>query len=278
MWFHRGQNEPTLAKTVSQPCTQSQCESPEFVYWCGKINLTPWYHRKLWEFCYILRVLDEAEMLRPGRSGVGFGVGREPLAAAMAVAGCRILATDMAEEGAVEQGWVVTGQHTGSLHDLNDKGICDPGIFQERVRYRTVNMNAIPADLGTFDFAWSACAMEHLGSLRHGLDFVRNSLTFLRPGGVAVHTTEFNLSSNRGTAADGPTVIYRRKDFAEFARALTAEGHEISLNFNAGSGPVDRYVDLPPYAQVKHLKLQLAGYVSTSFGLKIRKGRPPGAG
>ena len=33
-----------------------------------------------------------------------------------------------------------------------------------------------------------AVDLEHLGSLENGLAFVRNAMSFLRPGGVAVHT------------------------------------------------------------------------------------------
>ena len=38
--------------------------------------------------------------------------------------------------------------------------------------YREVDMRAIPTDLRGFDFAWSSCALEHLGSLGAGMAFV----------------------------------------------------------------------------------------------------------
>jgi hypothetical protein len=41
-------------------------------------------HRKLWEWCYIAQVLWERGLLQPGRPGLGFGVGHEPLAALFA--------------------------------------------------------------------------------------------------------------------------------------------------------------------------------------------------
>ena len=51
-------------------------------------------------------------------------------------------------------------------------------------------MRDLPDDLGSFDFIWSSCSFEHLGSLGEGERFVLEALRFLKPGGVAVHTTE----------------------------------------------------------------------------------------
>jgi hypothetical protein len=65
---------------------------------------------------------------------------------------------------------------------------------------------------GAYDFLWSSCALEHLGSLDAGLDFVVNAMDLLKPGGTAIHTTEFNLSSDDETLTSGPCVIYRRRD------------------------------------------------------------------
>jgi len=132
-------------------------------------------------------------------------------------------------------------------------------------------MNAIADDLVDFDFVWSSCAFEHLGSLEAGLRFVKRTMDCLRPGGVAVHTTEFNLSSNTDTLEAGGTVLYRRCDIEALAAQLAAAGHELELDFDPGNGPADHHVDLPPYQAELHLKLQIGSYVSTSFGLIIGK-------
>ncbi|MGH6981103.1 MAG: hypothetical protein ACREFC_07830, partial [Stellaceae bacterium] len=72
-------SQPSLRGAVSQLCTANQFREPEFARWCGVVRLAAAHHRKIWEYVYILQVLDEAGMLGPGRSGLGFGVGREPL-------------------------------------------------------------------------------------------------------------------------------------------------------------------------------------------------------
>jgi len=46
---------------------------------------------------------------------------------------------------------------------------------------------------------------------------------------------------------------------------------KVAITFDLGDGPLDRYVDAPPYTQDKHLKLQLARYVTTSFGIIAQK-------
>jgi hypothetical protein len=55
---------------------------------------------------YIIRALDERACLQPGKTGLGFGVGREALVAYFARRGCQILATDLATPEAARLGWV----------------------------------------------------------------------------------------------------------------------------------------------------------------------------
>lgn len=233
------------------------------------------YHRKLWEFVYIAQALYERGMLKPGKRGLGFGVGTEALVAIFADMGCEILATDLANNEAEETGWTETFQHLGSnIKLLNKYMICPEDTFEENVRFRNVNMNEIPDDIEEYDFNWSACAFEHLGSIENGLNFVRNCLKTLKPGGIAVHTSEFNIFSDDETIDNEPNlVLFRKKDILKLIEQLESEGHYVwPFDFNSGNGIVDNFVDTPPYSQCDmHLKLKLAKYTSTSFGLIVRK-------
>ena len=264
--------EPTLWSPVSQGCTQAQMEEPTFAYWCGQFGETPRLHRKQWEYCYILQALSVSEMLEPGKRGLGFGVGKEPLPAVFASRGVSVLATDLEPEQAHGQGWVATEQYAASKIALNDRNICPPEKFEQQVGSRFMDMNAIdPSLTETFDFVWSSCAFEHLGSIHQGLEFVIRSAACLKPGGVAVHTTEFNCYSNSGTVDMDSTVLFRKKDFLWLADRLKAKGYEMEFNFNLGQQPMDLHVDVPPYKDDKHLKLQIQEWTVTSFGLIIRK-------
>jgi hypothetical protein len=132
-------------------------------------------------------------------------------------------------------------------------------------------MKAIPTDLTGYDFCWSACALEHLGSLRAGFDFILASLNCLRPGGIAAHTTEFNLGSDSKTLTSGSTVVYREKDITAFAEELEREGHKIELNLCPGTTPTDRMIDRTRDSDI-HLRLYVNHQIAaTSIGLVVQK-------
>lgn len=136
-------------------------------------------------------------------------------------------------------------------------------------------MNAIPDDLKGYDFCWSACALEHLGSLKHGINFVINTIEqTLSVGGMACHTTELNLSSNDDTVESGRYVLYRKRDLDEMSRTLEGRGHWVQpLQIEPGDLPPDYLVDVPPYSRKPHIKLLLGSYVTTSVGIVSRRGR-----
>lgn len=265
--LHTGRLESSL-------CTQEQHESPTFVAWARRMGEEHSISRKQWEFCFIAQALHERGLLRPGARGLGFGVGKEPLPALFASLGCEIVATDIGEDYAREAGWVETNQHASTLEELNERRVCPPDEFRKRVSWRVADMTDIDATLRGFDFVWSACALEHLGSIENGIEFVVRSLDCLRPGGVAVHTTEFNLAFESFTPDHCETVAFRRRDLAALADRLHAGGHRIVLDLDEGTLPFDRFVDLPPYRR-PHLRLMLFSYfyscISTSVGLIVEK-------
>lgn len=276
---------PSLAQAVSQLCTGEQLEEPAFAEIMRALRIEPRPHRKLWEYAWIVSVLKRQGLLAPGLSAIGFGCGREPIPAFLAAHGVAVLATDAPAEERFNQGWAGTNQYAAQVSDLFVPGIAPRDAFDRLVSFQPLDMNAIPADLaGRYDMCWSACSLEHLGSLRHGLDFIENSLSVLRPGGIAVHTTEFNLTSNDETMESPGLSIYRRRDIEELATRLTARGHRVlPLNLNPGRTKLDRVVDLPPYG-LPHLKLKVQGMTLTSIGIAVRRAggparpaRPPGA-
>jgi len=231
-------------------------------------------HRKLWEWLFIADALAERHMLEPGTRGLGFGVGNEPLTALFASLGCTITATDADEETARAGGWQAAGQYAKAVDDLNAHGLCDPEQFAENVAFRIVDMNNIPRDLRGYDFTWSSCALEHLGSIVQGKAFLLHQLDCLRPGGIAVHTTEFNLSSNTRTVDFHDTVLFRRRDLERLLNSLQRGNHSMKLDLDPGTTTYDRHVDDIPYTEV-HLRVRLGPYVCTSVGLIIEKNPYP---
>jgi SAM-dependent methyltransferase len=266
-------NEPKMTNVVSQLVTQSQLESEAFKRWCYEIKETPRYHRKQWEYAYVLQGLYENDLLRPGTLGLGFGVGKEPLPAVMAKYGCKVIATDMDIASAKKAGWVETNQYSTSKNDLNKRGICDVDKFNKLVSFQIADMNNIPARLKSmrFDFIWSCCAVDHLGSIELGIKFIKETVKLLKPGGISIHTTEYNVLSNDDTLDNQGTVLFRRKDIELLVNDLRLEGYHIYFNPHTGNGYIDKHIDIPPYADNNHLKLLIGKYVSTSIGLLIKR-------
>lgn len=262
---------PTLKGPVWQMCTAAQFEEDAYTEASQALFLPAGVkHRKLWEWAYIRSALLSHFGSLEGKRGLGFGVGREPLVANFAGAGAAIVATDLGGEEAAAAGWIETDQHAASLEALRYPGHCPADLFNQRVAFRAVDMNAIPVDLVGFDFLWSSCSLEHLGSLQHGMSFIENSMRCLRPGGLAVHTTEFNVSSNGATMESSTLSIYRRRDIEALATSLASKGHSVpAINFSPGDQPLDLHIDLPPYSSDRHLKLRVAKFDTTSFGMNI---------
>jgi SAM-dependent methyltransferase len=230
-------------------------------------------HRKHWEYCAIAQTLHERGMLEAGRTGCGFAVGREPLSSAFASMGVQVLATDQATENAAE---VWLGQHAASLENVYWPGLISRPDFDARVRFGPVDMRELRLPWSeTFDFIWSSCALEHLGGLEAGWQFILSSMDLVKPGGIAVHTTEFNVASNNETLEAGHSVIYRRRDIEDLDRQLRANACGLSrCDFFAGDDQQDIDFDYPPYFENNrpHVKLLIEGHVATSFLLIIRKG------
>lgn len=258
--------------TKSSLCCQADFLTKDFEYWCTIINREIICNRKLWEWVYILQSLSQRGMLGEGKKGLGFAVGHEPLPAAFASLGCEILATDIEPDLGATRGWEDGGQLCKGLMDLYDPNICTEEVFRTKVSYTALNMNSIGSEFVDFDFNWSSCAFEHLGSIEMGVSFILNQMNTLKSGGVAVHTTEYNISSNNETLNEEVGVVYRRQDIERIACALRSLGHSVAeLDFSLGWFPYDYTIDTPPFCSSPHIRLLLGHFVCTSLGLVITK-------
>jgi 2-polyprenyl-3-methyl-5-hydroxy-6-metoxy-1,4-benzoquinol methylase len=269
----------------SKPSTQADLESDWAGYWIGELKSARLFHRKLWELAYVLQAIHENGHLRSGARGLGFGCGEEPLPSYFANLGIDVTVTDLDPGAAAAQGWVDTNQHTSSLDMVYQAHLVGREQFNKHVSLRYVDMNAIPPDLRDFDFCWSICALEHIGSIRKGLDFIENSLRTLRSGGIAIHTTEFNYLDDEHTIDDWPTVLFQKQHFRDLAERLGSQGHHVApLDFDVGNKPLDTFIDLPPYHhnwnsyqrdiwknEIQHIKVSVDGFAVTCFGIIIRK-------
>jgi SAM-dependent methyltransferase len=280
---NRGGVPPSFTRLVSQATSAAQCDDPVYLDWLRELTgvakgaaIGNTHNRKTWEWAYIVEAVTQAGLMEPGRTALGFGVGNEPMPALFASRGLDVVATDQAAEFGDD--WASTGQLMTGLSGLSRPFLIDDEDLAARVTLRNVDMNDVPADIGTFDVIWSSCVIEHLGSPQRGLDFVLESCALLAPGGIAVHTTELELTRRDTTADYGHCAVYRLQDLREFEERLSGVGCTATFNFTVPMDTrEDRWISLVLVAcgsapeDVAHLKLAIEDSVSTSFGLLIRR-------
>lgn len=260
--------EPTLKRPVSQLVTASQFQETIYVQRCAEIGERIKLRRKQWEFVYILQALLHHGAIHPGARGIGFGCGTEPLPSVFAERGCIVTATDYPQQTE----WIKTGEQALKLKDLWHPQVIAWSEFEKRVQFNPCDMNHISAYYNEgYDFTWSACALEHLGSINNGLNFIINSVKCLKPGGIAVHTTELNLSDLEQTFQSQGCSFFRKKDFQ------TLNGHPdfhmIPINWSMGHTQDDKMIDVFPFKARLHMKLMLAQHIITSIGLIFIKNK-----
>jgi 2-polyprenyl-3-methyl-5-hydroxy-6-metoxy-1,4-benzoquinol methylase len=262
-------------------CRAATFEEPWFRHWALMLDLDDPtrpleqrnVHRKVWEWACIAQALHERGALREGARGLGFAVGTERLPALFASFGVHVLATDTGDEEIADT-WKKSGEYAGALDGLYFGKVLGRAEFDKRVSYRHVDMRDLSGlEREHYDFIWSACALEHLGSLAAGTEFIVRATALLKPGGVAVHTTEYNVSSVDATVESGETVLYRRCDLERLDCALRDVGAGlVTLDLDPGTHEFDLKYDVPPFyhSTRRHLKLRLAGYVCTSVLLVVQ--------
>lgn len=258
--------QPSFARPDSQLVSASQIYEAEYRKWLDRMGLGLNMDRKSWEYCFIMQAITTYARAGEGARGLGFGCGKEFIPSILAADGAEIVATDYVGEQVSNSGW-----EARSIEDLFFGQYIDRPTFDRKVSFRHQDMNLIDEDLRDFDFLWSTGSLEHIGSHANGLRFVERAMDCLKPGGVAVHTTEFTITSET-VSQDLPDLsFYCRKDIEGLAMRLIDAGHAIVLNFDRGTTVADTHVDLPPYHHGRTLAAHHDAHIITSIGLIIQK-------
>jgi hypothetical protein len=226
---------------------------------------------------FIVKALEKLGMLRPGKRGLVFAAGNEPLISYFASKGVEVVATDMFPDQAGVELWSRTGQHASAKDGLFKPGLVSKKEFDRLVSFQHADMNHISKEFyGQFDFVWSTCSVEHVGSISLGHRFALESIELLKAGGVGVHTVEFTLSSLDTTIERGDTVLWRQADIQRLYLDYGKLGYAMEAPcWNVGTHHHDLNPDRPPYksdgSQDNHIKLLIGDHVSTSMGWAVLK-------
>lgn len=237
---------------------------------CRELCIEPRLHRQVWEYAFLLSACRRLGLLQPGRRALGVGTHDDPLTSCLTAHGLEVvlLAEDSAPAQVMERAFrpaLVGRARFDALASVEP-----PNLLSEPFRLA-----------GQFDLCWTTQALERQGSVTAGLGMAHAMIHTLRPGGVALLTTEFDLGLT-GTHARGSSAItvFGRTELERLREELAAAGHAMApLDVAWGTGVLDSYIDMPPYAgdpqaqpgraEPPHLKLLIEGTVATRIGLVL---------
>lgn len=229
-----------------------------YQHWIREFQLGNRVHRKLWEVSIIAETLRSHEMLKIGKSGVEFGCGNGFLAKSFERYGAQILATDMFDPSWQEThgGGVGLNAKNVDMNWIDGAGGCDS------------------VDPEKYDFSYSACSMDHCGSVWLTKRFLLNQMNALKPGAVAVHTAEYTIS--RGLPREGSTSWMDWQDIVDIKNLAESCGYEIApINWNIGADIQDHQIDFSPYEGESHLKVEVSGgRWGTCVAFMLKKSKP----
>jgi len=258
----------------SEIISEKRFTEKNFFLWMSLLREVPRLHNKQFQNYAIMEaansILDDGQL---DVKAMGFGVGIEPIPAGLAKLGFKVLATDYLD-GEIAADWKKTDQLISSQEDLNARGILTEIEFKNNVQFVNMDMNQIPSEFDNqFDFVWSSCALGHIGGYQNGIDFILRSVRLLKPGGIALHTTELDVSAEE-SKFDFPTLsLYRENDLKTLVNTLKFQGYEIEhfRNDKRWFGKSERFVDREPWGARPHIRIEVQGREVLSLAIRIRR-------
>lgn len=205
------------------------------------------FHRKIWEFNQALYGLRTLRRLAPEATALGIGCGHEEFMYFLANRIRRVIATDLYE------GEWIGGESDADV--LTHPAKYAPFKYREgHLEVRRMDALALEAADRSVDFVFCLSSIEHFGSRRDKLAALQEMHRILKPGGVAVLTTEVVLNrlgrgdqyfpietllaliGEAGFHLDQPPDLRIEQEFAARPLALPMETfvapHVVLRNFN----------------------------------------------
>jgi SAM-dependent methyltransferase len=170
----------------------------------------PRFHRKQWEFAVIYRELDQRGLLNGSSEGISFGSATEVMLYALARRVKHLWATDLYGTDAV---WDIARTDDATQLVKRSAPFAYP---EDRLSARAMDMRDVSFPDETFDFAYSSCAIEHIGKRDDFNRHLREVGRVLKPGGVYAFTTEFTYAEQ--TVEMPGNYYFSRHALAEMVR------------------------------------------------------------
>jgi len=151
-------------------------------------------HPKQWELAMIYKAIRDAGKLGSDKSCIGFGTSTECLIYVFANEVRKVAATDLFLP---DTNW--TNARTNDPRALVSEKAPFP-FPEDRLEVKCMDMRDIEFDDSTFDFAWSTCAIEHIGIDEDFIQHFNEVGRVLKPGGVYAFTTAIAFEKNSVTS------------------------------------------------------------------------------
>lgn len=219
------------------------------------------FHRKIWEFNQALYGLRTLNRLAPEATALGIGCGHEEFMYFLANRIRRVIATDLYE------GEWIGGESDADV--LTHPAKYAPFKYREdHLEVRRMDALALEAADQSVDFVFCLSSIEHFGSRGDKLTALREMHRILKPGGVAVLTTEVVLNrlgwgdqyfpietllalvGEARFTIDQPPDLRVEQEFAARPLALPMETfvapHVVLRNFNTIYTSVALFLTKPP--------------------------------
>ncbi len=177
----------TTGLALSSVCNPAHWQHPFWQQCLQSLGLPDSQHRKLWEWVHGISGLARLGCLRPSVHALGIAAGHEPVIYWLANRVAKVYATDL-----YRGSFASSEANPDVLHNPDRYATCP--YPRERVHFFPMSGTDISLANETVDLIFSFCSIEHFGSRANSRRSLQEMARVLRPGGVAVVSTEVLLN------------------------------------------------------------------------------------
>ncbi len=117
--------QPSAPFMAFSTCSAADFFHPRYTEISESLGIPVSFHRKYWEWAFIMHIAISRGLAADGMRALGFGVGKEPIVAALAARGMSVTATDAPASIGGGHGWASGDQYAAGLDSLPYEGIVD---------------------------------------------------------------------------------------------------------------------------------------------------------
>ncbi len=155
----------------------------------NELRETPRFHRKQWESAMIFLALRQAGKLRPDSMGLSMGGGKELILYAIAPHLRQLVVTDLYD---AQTAWDCAKTNDPDAFIKQNKPF---PVDDEKLKALRMDMRDLLFPDRSFDFCYSTCAVEHIGTREDFLKHFNEVARVLKDDGVYVFTTEVSYGN-----------------------------------------------------------------------------------